>query len=58
MRIEIVKNSHGNFTFEVDGERVHESWPTIQEARRAALKYRPAPKPKKEKNADADVPTV
>ena len=57
MHIEIVKNEHGQFTYEVDGKRVHESWPTIQEARRAALKYRPKSKPVKE-SENADLPAV
>ena len=61
MRIEIVRNTHGQYTFEVDGERYHDSWPTLQLARRAALKYQPAPKsakPKKEITGNADVPEV
>jgi hypothetical protein len=47
MPIKIVKNEHGRFTYEVDGERVHDSWPTIAKARRAALLHKESPKPVK-----------
>ena len=63
MSIELVKNEHGRYTYEIDGVRVHDSWPSLQAARRAALKHRPeSPKPvkpvKAKENNDADLPAV
>jgi hypothetical protein len=61
MRIEIVRNSHGQYTYEVDGVRVHDSWDTLQKARKAALNHKESPKPVKPvkaKESDDAVPAV
>ncbi len=63
MRIEIVKNTHGRFTYEIDGVREHNSWPALHLARRAALreaarKSAEPVKPVKAKESANELPAV